>query len=76
MEQTETIIKEIPRHGGELLRVSEVVFQGRKLLNIRVWYKDESDGQIHPTKKGFTIDAGQYADFIEAVTIAGRWFEQ
>lgn len=66
----DTILAEIPREGGEVLRISIGEFKGRKLLNIRIWYTDSESGELRPTKKGVTVNAGQYQNFMKAVESA------
>jgi len=75
MEAAEQILKEIPREAGEVLRITLSEFKGRKLLNIRIWYTDQNDGQLKPTKKGVTVNGAQYADFLAAIQAAQGKFE-
>ncbi|HMZ37375.1 MAG TPA: transcriptional coactivator p15/PC4 family protein, partial [Leptospiraceae bacterium] len=46
------ILKDIEKGAGEIIRVEVSEYQGKKYLNVRVWYTDKTSGEFKPTQKG------------------------
>ncbi len=59
MSQT---IGEIPKNAFEKYVVTPGEFQGKTRIDIRVYYKAESDNWL-PTKKGVNMDTGTWPEF-------------
>jgi hypothetical protein len=55
----------------EEVRVSIETFHGRKLINIRVYYKDD-DGAMKPGKQGIALAVERYKDLANAVLELGQ----
>jgi hypothetical protein len=59
----------------EEVRVSVDTFHGRKLINIRVYYRDD-DGAMKPGKQGLAIGVDRYKDFAGAILEAGKHLKE
>ena len=46
-------------------------FHGRKLINIRVFYKDD-DGTMKPGKQGMALGVDRYKDLAGAILALGQ----
>ncbi len=73
------IIKDIKKSNNEIIRVEVSEFQGRDLINIRIWYPsiDNSSGDVtyKPTQKGVTLQVHEYAELKDAVDRLGNFIE-
>jgi hypothetical protein len=74
-EQTGTgesvLISKFEKNKKEEVRVSLDTFHGRKLINIRVYYKDD-DGTMKPGKQGLALTVDRYKDFAGAILEVGQ----
>jgi len=52
------------KSGGHLIRVTENTFEGRDLVDVRVYYSDEN-GALKPTRKGIAIRREQFGDLVD-----------
>lgn len=68
-EETMSVIRDIDKGKGEIIRVEISEFKGNKYLNLRVWYTD-SEGEYKPTQKGIAIPVGLYSEVKDAVLAA------
>ena len=59
----------------EEVRVSIDTFHGRKLINIRVYYKDD-DGTMKPGKQGLALGVDRYKDFAGAILELGQHLKE
>jgi hypothetical protein len=50
-----SIIQDIDKGAGEIIRVEISEYKGQSYLNIRIWYTDKNSGEYKPTQKGVTI---------------------
>ena len=66
------VISEFAKNSGETVRVSLTEFKGRELIDFRVHYRDDSSGELRPTKKGITIGVDLYDDLRKAVLAMGE----
>jgi hypothetical protein len=64
------ILKDIEKGAGEIIRVEVSEYQGKKYLNVRVWYTDKTSGEFKPTQKGVAIRPDQYDEFLSAIHAA------
>lgn len=55
----------------EEVRVSVETFHGRKLINIRVFYKDD-EGTMKPGKQGLALGVDRYKDLAGAILELGK----
>ncbi|TGK03173.1 transcriptional regulator [Leptospira langatensis] len=64
-----SVIRDIDKGKGEIIRVEISEFKGNKYLNLRIWYTD-SEGEYKPTQKGIAIPVGLYAEVKDAILAA------
>jgi hypothetical protein len=67
-------IAKFDKNSREEFRVSVDDFSGRKIINLRVYYKDES-GQWKPGKQGVALSVDRYRDLADAVLQLGEWLQ-
>lgn len=65
------LVSKFEKNKKEEVRVSLDTFHGRKLINIRVYYKDD-DGTMKPGKQGIALGVDRYKDFAGAVLEVGQ----
>ena len=64
-------VAQFEKNKKEEVRVSIETFHGRKIINIRVFYKDD-DGNWNPGKQGLALSVDRYKDLAGAVLELGR----
>jgi len=64
------VISTFEKNKKEEVRVSLDTFHGRKLINIRVWYKGD-DGTMKPGK-GLAVGVDRYKDLAGAILELGQ----
>jgi hypothetical protein len=67
-------IAKFDKNSREEFRVTVDDFAGRKLINLRVYYKDAS-GQWKPGNKGVALSVDLYRDLADAVLQLGEWLK-
>jgi hypothetical protein len=65
------LVAHFEKNKKEEVRVSVDTFHGRKLINIRVYYKDD-DGTMKPGKQGIALGVDRYKDFAGAILATGQ----
>jgi hypothetical protein len=65
------VVATFEKNSREEVRMSVDVFRGRKIINIRVYYRSESGGWL-PGKQGVAISADRYRDLAEAILKLGE----
>jgi hypothetical protein len=65
------VITTFEKNKKEEVRVSVEAFHGRKLINIRVYYKDD-DGTMKPGKQGIAMAVDRYKDLAGAILELGQ----
>jgi len=65
------VIATFEKNKKEEVRVSVETFHGRKLINIRVYYKDD-DGIMKPGKQGIALSVDRYKDLAGAILELGQ----
>jgi hypothetical protein len=75
--QKNQLIYEFQKNAIEMVRLEFATFQGKELINLRVFYPDlENGNEWKPTKKGITMSADLIPDLKEAVDKAyEQWKE-
>lgn len=63
------IIAEIPKNARESIRVSLGEFQGRAVLDCRIWYRP-GEGEMRPGSKGLTVAIRHLPQMADALTKA------
>ncbi len=65
------LISQFEKNKKEEVRISVDTFHGRKLINIRVYYRDD-DGSMKPGKQGLALSVEQYKDIAGAILELGQ----
>ena len=60
----------IRKADGAEVRVSVQDYKGRRVLDVRVWYRPRQGTEYVPTRKGITIDADKLPELMAAMTEA------
>ena len=60
------------KNSREEVRVAIEEFGGRKIINIRVFYRDEASGEMRPGKQGLALSLDRYRDLAAAVLWLGE----
>lgn len=68
------VISKFEKNSKEEVRVSVDEFRGRKIINIRVYYKDPT-GEWLPGKQGLALSIDRFRDLVDAVLQLGEWLE-
>ncbi len=55
---------------GAEVRVSVQEYKGRRVVDVRVWYRPRQGIEYVPTRKGITIDADKLPELMAAMTEA------
>jgi hypothetical protein len=71
MPNTEDNIFRFEKNSREEVRVSVDDFQGRKIINVRVYYRNEA-GEWNPGKQGIALTVDRYRDLAGAVLWLGE----
>jgi hypothetical protein len=56
------------------IRIEPITYQGRQLIEIRVWVK--SNSKLSRTKRGFTLPCEAYPDFVRMVVAVAKALEE
>jgi hypothetical protein len=65
------VVAKFEKNSREEIRVSLDDFRGRKIINIRVFYRSET-GDWAPGKQGLAVSADRYRDLAEAILKLGE----
>lgn len=65
------VVAKFEKNSREEVWISVDDFRGRKIINIRVYYRSET-GNWMPGKQGLAISADRYRDLAEAVLKLGE----
>ena len=73
------LIKEIQKNNSEIIKIEVSEFEGRELINIRIWYRskmiDQTTGDYvyKPTQKGISLDISKFAELKEGIDALGNF---
>lgn len=73
MPMSEPIAK-FDKNSREEVRVSVDEYHGRKIINLRVYYRGPNEEWL-PGKQGLAVGVDQYRHLAGAVLDLGRWLE-
>jgi hypothetical protein len=65
------VVAQFEKNKKEEVRISVGTFQGRRIINLRVYYKDD-DGTWKPGKQGLALSVERYKDLVGAVLQVGE----
>jgi hypothetical protein len=68
------VIAQFEKNSREEVRVSVDHIYGRKVINIRVYYRNEA-GEWAPGKQGIALAVERYRDLADAVLQLGEWLK-
>ena len=74
MDDSSQLVAQFEKNAKEEVRVSIDDFRGRKIINIRVYYRSET-GQWLPGKQGLALAVDRYRDLADAVLRLGETLE-
>ena len=66
------LIATFEKNSREEVRVSIDEYMGKKLVNIRVFYKSEKGGEWLPGKQGVAVSIDRYRELAEAILKVGE----
>lgn len=69
-----SIIAKFEKNKKEEVRLSVETFHGRKIINIRVFYKDDG-GEWKPGKQGLAVAIERYKELAGAVLEVGEYLK-
>lgn len=73
-ESVGELIVSFEKNSKEEVRVSVDEFRGRKIINMRVYYRNDA-GEWLPGKQGVALALDRYRDLADAVLQLGEWLE-
>ena len=65
------VVAQFEKNKKEEVRVSVGTFHGRRIINVRVFYKDD-DGTWKPGKQGLALAVDRYKDLAGAILQVGE----
>lgn len=65
------VVAQFEKNKKEEVRISVGTFHGRRIINLRVYYKDD-DGSWKPGKQGLALSVERYKDLAGAVLQVGE----
>jgi hypothetical protein len=71
VNDTSVLVAQFEKNSKEEVRITIDDFHGRKLINLRVYYRSES-GQWLPGKQGLALNVDLYRDLADAVLRVGE----
>jgi hypothetical protein len=67
----DVVVAKFEKNKKEEVRFSVGIFHGRRIINIRVYYKDD-DGTWKPGKQGLAVSVERYKDLASALVQVGE----
>jgi hypothetical protein len=67
----DVVVAQFEKNKKEEVRISVGTFHGRKIINLRVYYKDD-DGTWKPGKQGLAVSVERYKDLAGALLQVGE----
>ena len=69
------LVARFEKNKKEEVRVSISTFHGKKLINLRVFYKDD-DGNMKPGKQGLAVSTELYKELAGAIIELGQHLKE
>lgn len=66
------LVHEFERNSRETIRIHVQEFRGAVYLDLRMFYKDPSTGNLRPSPKGITVKPELYAELLHGVVAAAE----
>ena len=67
----DVLVAQFEKNKKEEVRVSVGTFHGRRIINLRVYFKDD-DGTYKPGKQGLAVSVERYKDLAGAILQVGE----
>jgi phosphomannomutase len=73
------LIRELKKNNSEIIKIEISEFEGRELINIRIWYRskqiDQETGDYiyKPTQKGISLDISKFQELKEGIDALGNY---
>lgn len=67
----DVVVAQFEKNKKEEVRVSVGTFHGRRIINVRVYFKDD-DGTWKPGKQGLAVSVERYKDLAGAILQVGE----
>jgi hypothetical protein len=71
MDEASQLVAQFEKNSKEEVRVSIDDFRGRKIINMRVYYRSDN-GQWLPGRQGLALGVDRYRDLAEAMLKVGE----
>jgi hypothetical protein len=71
MDEASQLVAQFEKNSKEEVRVSLDDFRGRKIINIRVYYRSDN-GKWLPGRQGLALGVDRYRDLAEAMLKVGE----
>jgi len=68
---TDVVVAQFEKNKKEEVRISVGTYHGRKIINLRVYFKDD-DGVWKPGKQGLALAVERYKDLAGAILQVGE----
>jgi hypothetical protein len=65
------VVAQFEKNKKEEVRISVGTFHGRRIINVRIYYKDD-DGTWKPGKQGLALSVDRYKDLAGAILQVGE----
>lgn len=63
-------LAEFPKSKRASIRIGLDHYKGRKVIDIRIWSQPNYSETLLPSRKGITVDANLFANFVDAMNAA------
>lgn len=70
-----TLVAVIEKNRAEEIRVALTVYNGKPLIDVRIYSVFGDDPDPRPTKKGIALSRDKLGELIEALQAAERYFQ-
>ena len=72
MQNSETVIADIPKNSREVYRVTRSIYKGYTGISVRIWWRDGDDEKVElrPSKRGVWIGLGSVEAVLESLQTA------
>ena len=74
--KSEKLVSAFQKNSREQVYVRLHVFEGRPLVDIRVWYQDRETEEWRPTAKGVAVSTELYEVLLAAITQVGEYLHE
>lgn len=66
------IVARFEKNSKEEVRISVEMFHGRRIINMRVYYRDRADDQWKPGRQGLALATDRFKDLADAILQVGQ----